>query len=117
MVEILKGVIEKLILFSIAIVVIPLALLFLSLHGYFDGELAYAWMQRLCQRLSCVELRIAKTEAGLHVLYTGILTSCRVCSCCCNNMGLGECIPSPSIWGGTGGHGCQCGTSTTAHLF
>ncbi len=38
MVEVDKGVLEKLILFSIAIVVLPLGLLYGSLHGYLDRE-------------------------------------------------------------------------------
>lgn len=36
MVEVEKGVLEKLIIFSIAIVVLPLGLLYATLHGYLD---------------------------------------------------------------------------------
>ena len=38
MVEVNKGVLEKLILFSIAIVVLPLGLLYGALHGYLDRK-------------------------------------------------------------------------------
>ena len=38
MVEVEKGVLEKLILFSIAITLIPLGLLYATLHGYLDRE-------------------------------------------------------------------------------
>ena len=41
MVEVAKGVLEKLIIFSIAIVVLPLGLLFATLHGYLDR--AFSW--------------------------------------------------------------------------
>ena len=40
MVEVDLGVIMKLVLFSIAIVVLPVGVLMASLHGYFDGRRA-----------------------------------------------------------------------------
>lgn len=44
-----KGVLEKLILFSIAIVVLPLGLLYGSLHGYLDRE-ALNWSIKMTPR-------------------------------------------------------------------
>lgn len=38
MVEVKKGVIEKLIVFTVAIAIIPLSILYASLHGYCDRE-------------------------------------------------------------------------------
>lgn len=59
MVEIQKGVIEKLILFSIAIVVVPLALLFLSLQGNFDCESQIEWIQNTF--IQFLQLQVPKT--------------------------------------------------------
>lgn len=36
--EVKKGVIEKLVVFTVAIAIIPLSILYASLHGYLDCE-------------------------------------------------------------------------------
>lgn len=52
MVEVEPGVIEKLVLFSIALVILPLGVLLASIHGFFDGKGRPCLLSQMSGRIS-----------------------------------------------------------------